>query len=178
MPTISTGNPRPQATTKQLVDPGRLGYFGVQFSAEKKNNFKVGRQKANDERWASYKTRFLEAVDCVAQEFMSVFLPPFSHMLSNDCMETSIRIASRKQVLSKPFRLSVIKEGENGLPLNTLTAVCLRPHVMQKDGEIRPTCNSSEEKFEYNSETYKYPSCAAKGVEEAVGCVASTAARY
>src|SRR5258708_35045128 len=53
-------------------------------------------RKANDERWISCKTRFLKAVDCVPQEFMGVFLPPFPHMLSNDCMKASIRLCITK----------------------------------------------------------------------------------
>ena len=46
----------------------------------------------------------------------------------------------------KPFRLSVTTVGENGLPLNALTAVCLRLQVMQNDGKMWPTSNPSEMK--------------------------------
>jgi hypothetical protein len=145
VPTISTGNPRTQATTKQLVDPGRLGNFGVQFTREKAELRLVDR-KRKDRRRVSCKTRFLKAVDCVPQEFVSIFLPPFPHMFSDDYMKASIRLCITKTTISKPFRLSVITKGGNGFPPYALTAVCLRLHVMQKDGEMRPTRNSSTRK--------------------------------
>ena len=80
---------------------------------------------------------------------MRVLLPPFTHMLCNDCTDTLTRHCGIITERNRPCKLLLTGVGEKGfLLVYALVATCLRLHVMQKLG-ITPVANGVLMRLKY-----------------------------